>query len=156
MGLVGLLVALLSACATSSSSSCRSTRAEARQHPRLLRGVAPKIEEVYYFEGLTYSEFEDSGLILTSLSEDEALSILDDLKWDAFCQHWSRDCSQALADSQRSRGKRIRVARIKALVRYLGKGERGSELSPNQCRSGSLEIVALVSLKPLVEASLPE
>jgi len=118
--------------------------------------MAPEAGEIYYFEGLTYSEFEDSGLILTELGDREVLSILDDLKWEAFCQRWSRDCSQSLIDSQQARGKRIRVARIKALVRYLGKGGQGSELSPNQCRSGSLEIVALVSLKPLVEAPLPE
>ena len=135
---------------------CRSAADEARQFPRIGEGAELVPGQIYFLEGFMYTGFEDSGLISSGLSSANALEIFEDLKWPAFCDRWSIECSTRIENTEIANGKRIRIASIKALVKFLGLGESGSELSRNQCRPGSLQVESLVSLRPLVYAPLPD
>lgn len=154
VSLLSALALVTVGCATT-RIPCEGVAGEVRRMQAVTDGQALQFGELYLFEGLMYSEFEDAGLILTSLKNDAALSILEDLKWRAFCFRWERGCAASMDQYERDRGKRVRVARVGAAVRYLGSNERGADGAVNQCRQGTLEVVSFVVFRPLVEAALP-
>lgn len=150
-----VLVVTLVGCGTT-GSLCRSAADEARRFPRIVDGAELVPGQIYYFVGFWYSEFEDSGLISIDMRSARVLEIFEDLKFRAFCYQWSPPCSRRMDNIERSRGKGIRIARVKALVKFIGLGGRGYPLSRNQCRLGSLQVESLISLRPVVDAPLPE
>lgn len=136
----------LSGCASLKSKECGSTLSAARHYPVLSSVGSLQVGEEYYVDGLLYNEFEDSGLVA---DPRVPVSDLPHWKWDAFCLRWAATCDNFWDTVVARLASPFHVARIRALVRFVGQPEYRPDVLYTQCTPGVVEIVSVVSYRPL-------
>lgn len=148
-----LLVGLpLLSCTLAMSAPCRSGLKDAKSRPHIPSSEPLQEGQEYYVDGLLYSEFEDSGLIATPGAPRE---LLEELKWAAFCVQVAESCLDRIETEDERYGEQPELARIRAVVRFLGKPVTPPAPPHTQCIPGAVEVVSVVSYRPLSRSGLP-
>lgn len=135
-----LLLSALSVFLWSCSSlpaTCSIDLTKARTFPQIDDLKPRDLGRAYYFDGLFYQEFEDSGLLPSTFASEKTLQ---DQKFNAYCVRWATSC----INRPNWKGS---LFHLKAIVVYTSETGQAYELG-NQCRLGTLEIQKIASILP--------
>lgn len=146
-----VMLALASGCVPL-NERCRTSRSKVMALPRLVVYPAPQEGEVYFFDGLMYSEFEDSGLLSVPYARIEDL---DEYKLDKFCADWGTECTEALLREETKQGKGFDLARLKAIVRFMGPSANSEKWSGRRCPSGVIQVEGIYRVQRVPESERP-